>query len=154
MHSHFGSVSDMAPSLCLSVRGTSSQSLSPPGGLCYTRPVLSVTDLFTTPQNILYSMIQDIASLWSDPEDRRRYKAAASNFRIPYWDWAANPPAGESVLPRSIGGSALIDVDGPNGQQRIANPLFSYEFKPLHGPDFLDTAPVSDSMAFIIALSF
>lgn len=97
----------------------------------------------TSTQNILYSKIQDIASLWPDVEDRTRYQAAASNFRIPYWDWATNPPAGESVLPRSIGGSAFVDVNGPNGEQRIANPLYSYEFKPLDGPDFLDTAPVS-----------
>ncbi|OIW34914.1 Di-copper centre-containing protein [Coniochaeta ligniaria NRRL 30616] len=92
-------------------------------------------------ENILYSAMQDVASLWPNAEDRTRYQAAASNFRIPYWDWAANPPAGESILPQSIGGSAFVDVNGPNGEQRIANPLFSYEFKPLDGPDFLDTAP-------------
>lgn len=102
------------------------------------------TDPFCPPtQNILYSKIQDIASLWEDVEDRTRYQAAASNFRIPYWDWAANPPAGESVLPKSIGGSEFVDVNGPNGDQRIANPLFNYEFKPLDKADFLDTAPVS-----------
>ncbi|KAB5551230.1 hypothetical protein GE09DRAFT_1223030 [Coniochaeta sp. 2T2.1] len=92
-------------------------------------------------ENILYSKIQDIASLWPNQEDRTRYQKAAANWRIPYWDWAADPPAGESVLPKSIGGSAFIDVSGPNGDQRIANPLYSYEFKPLDAPDFLNTAP-------------
>jgi tyrosinase len=87
--------------------------------------------------------MQDIASLWPNNEDRKRYQAAVLNFRIPYWDWAANPPTGESVLPRSIGGSEFIDVDGPNGEQRIVNPLYRYEFKPLEGPDFLNAAPVS-----------
>lgn len=87
--------------------------------------------------------MQDIASLWANVEDRKRYQAAASLFRIPYWDWAASPLAGESVLPRSIGGDAFIDVSGPNGDQRIANPLYSYEFRPLDGSDFLDIAPVS-----------
>lgn len=107
----------------------------------FHRPLLTLFDPDT--QNVLYSVIQDIVSLWPNVQDRTRYQAAASNFRIPYWDWAANPPAGESVLPKSIGGSVFVDVNGPNGEQRIANPLFSYEFKPLDRPDFLDTAPVS-----------
>ena len=102
---------------------------------------------FNRTQNILYSRIQDIASLWPNQEDRTRYQKAAANWRIPYWDWAANPPAGESVLPKSIGGSVFIDVSGPNGEQRIANPLYSYEFKPLDAADFLNTHPVSLTIA-------
>jgi tyrosinase len=73
---------------------------------------------------------------------RDQYAAAAANFRIPYWDWAAVPPAGESVLPASVGGSDTVSVSGPNGVQTIANPLFSYEFKPLD-PTQLPDAPVS-----------
>ncbi|KAK4251830.1 hypothetical protein C7999DRAFT_27509 [Corynascus novoguineensis] len=81
-------------------------------------------------EQALYDLIQLIATLWPASE-RPRYERAARRFRLPYWDWAASPPPGESVLPRSIGGSPFVDVDGPNGLQRIANPLFSYQFKPL-----------------------
>ncbi len=80
-------------------------------------------------------MIQTITTFWPDSE-RPRYEAAARRFRHPYWDWAATPPAGESVLPKSIGGAAYVDINGPNGLQRIANPLFSYSFKPLDSAAF------------------
>jgi hypothetical protein len=102
--------------------------------------------LTTLSQNILYSVIENIASLWPEGAERQRYQAAATNFRIPYWDWAANPPAGESVLPRSIGGNQFIDVDGPNGVQRIANPLYNYQFKPLDTSDFLNMKPVGEHL--------
>ncbi|KAK3300469.1 uncharacterized protein B0H64DRAFT_428534 [Chaetomium fimeti] len=81
-------------------------------------------------EQALYELIQTIATFWPD-DKRQRYESAARRFRLPYWDWAATPPSGESVLPTSIGGNSFIDVDGPNGFQRIANPLFSYSFNPL-----------------------
>ncbi len=56
-------------------------------------------------------------------------------------DWAAQPPAGESVLPDSVGGSPFINVSGPNGVQRITNPLYTYLFKPLNSTIFIE-APV------------
>lgn len=92
-------------------------------------------------QQVLHSLIQTIATWWPDNE-RDRYVEAARRFRIPYWDWAATPPRGESVFPASVGGSPFVDVDGPNGRQRIANPLFSYTFKPLNATAF-DHPPVS-----------
>ena len=67
---------------------------------------------------------------------------AAANFRIPYWDWAATPSDGLNVLPDSVGGSPSVFVDGPDGAQEIANPLFSYRFSPLKSTDFPDY-PVS-----------
>jgi hypothetical protein len=82
-----------------------------------------------------------IATFWPD-DQRQRYESAARRFRLPYWDWAVTPPSGESVLPQSIGGSPWIDVNGPNGFQRIANPLFSYNFKPLDRTAF-SSGPVS-----------
>lgn len=82
-----------------------------------------------------------IASFWNDTE-RPRYQAAARRFRQPYWDFAAPPPEGESVLPWSVGGSQYVDVDGPNGRQRIANPLYTYYFRPLD-PDAFTFGPVS-----------
>lgn len=92
-------------------------------------------------QQVLYDLIQTIATFWPDDE-RQRFQDAARRFRIPYWDWAADPPSGQRVLPWSVGGSSYVDVDGPRGRQRIANPLFSYTFKPLNASAF-GWAPVS-----------
>lgn len=89
-----------------------------------------------------------IAALWPTAE-RQRYQAAARRFRIPYWDWAATPPSGQSVLPRSIGGSVYVDINGPNGLQRIANPLFSYTFKPLNTTAF-GYRPVSGAAIWFV----
>ncbi|KAI1108409.1 Di-copper centre-containing protein [Nemania sp. NC0429] len=89
-------------------------------------------------EQTLYNIVQYIASLWP-PEDRDRVEEAAKRFRIPYWDWAVSPPAGESVLPLSIGGSSTMNVSGPNGIQSISNPLFSFAFKPFNGSIFPDS---------------
>ncbi|KAK3337241.1 hypothetical protein B0T19DRAFT_481606 [Cercophora scortea] len=88
-------------------------------------------------EQVLYSTIQMIATWWPEGEARQRYMEAAATFRIPYWDWALNPPTGQSVLPLSVGGSPYVDVNGPSGVQRIANPLFSFTFKPLNATAFL-----------------
>jgi tyrosinase len=88
----------------------------------------------------MYENIRNIAS-WYPLEVRDRYITAAANFRIPYWDWAIVPPSGQSVFPDSVGESPGISVDGPSGTQVIANPLYSYRFKPL------DTSMLPDSPA-------
>jgi hypothetical protein len=89
-------------------------------------------------QQILYNLIQQIAQLYPAGPTRDKYTAAAADFRIPYWDWAAVPPAGQSVFPSSVGGSPYVVVDGPVGTQTIANPLWSYQFNPLNPNDLPD----------------
>jgi tyrosinase len=87
--------------------------------------------MLTGIQQVLYGHIQQIAALWPAGPDRDRYVAAAVNFRIPYWDWAATPVTGQSIYPAAVSGPPGISVAGPVGTQTIANPLFSYSFKPL-----------------------
>ncbi|KAK4231718.1 hypothetical protein QBC38DRAFT_439739 [Podospora fimiseda] len=82
-------------------------------------------------EQVLYSLAQMIAGWWPEHE-RLLYQQAARRFRIPYWDWASPSPTGGGVLPGSVGGSPWIDVNGPNGVQRISNPLYSYTFRPLN----------------------
>ncbi|KAI0553589.1 Di-copper centre-containing protein [Xylaria curta] len=89
-------------------------------------------------EQTLYNIVQYIASLWP-PQELDRVQKAARKFRIPYWDWAAAPPTGESVLPLSISGSSIMNVSGPNGIQSIANPLFSFAFRPFNGSIFPDS---------------
>lgn len=98
------------------------------------RPAL----LTVPPQQILFSIIQYIASLY--PEDQvDHFQEVARQFRLPYWDWAAVPENGSSVLPESIGGSPNVNVSGPRGDQEISNPLFSYIFKPFDPSIFPET---------------
>ncbi|KAL7629292.1 hypothetical protein AAE478_000812 [Parahypoxylon ruwenzoriense] len=79
---------------------------------------------------------------WYQITDRQdRFQEAAATFRMPYWDWAAVPPDGDSVLPLSVGSSPNINVSGPNGVQTISNPLFSYVFRPFNGSTFPDFPP-------------
>ncbi|KAI1143479.1 Di-copper centre-containing protein [Hypoxylon sp. FL0543] len=88
-------------------------------------------------EQVLYNIVQYIASLY--PQDLRdRFEKAAATFRIPYWDWAAVPPDGVSVLPLIAGGSSTVNVSGPNGVQSISNPLFSYVFRPFNSSIFPD----------------
>ena len=101
-----------------------------------SRPVVPLTNEY---QHGLYNLIQGIAVQYPAGSTRDQYVAAATNFRIPYWDWAmANQPGG-SVLPDSVGGSPSVTVDGPYGTQTIGNPLFSYRFDPLSSSDFPDS---------------
>ncbi|KXH25142.1 hypothetical protein CSIM01_11403 [Colletotrichum simmondsii] len=81
-------------------------------------------------EQILFQLVQLIASWFPDPTERAYYQAAAIDFRIPYWDWATTPPLGESVYLSEFEQPA-IEVYGPNGWQTIANPLYSYKFRPL-----------------------
>ncbi|KAJ8128213.1 hypothetical protein O1611_g5423 [Lasiodiplodia mahajangana] len=102
-------------------------------GYCHHVSILFPT--WHRPYLVLYEYI---ASLWP-PEDLDRVQKAAKKFRMPYWDWAITPPAGESVLPLSIGGSSTMNVSGPNGIQSISNPLFSFSFRPFNGSIFPDS---------------
>lgn len=79
----------------------------------------------------MYNIVQYIASLYPAGPQRIRFQQAALTFRMPYWDWAATPPYNQSVLPLSVGGDSDITADGPSGVQQIANPLFTFTFKPL-----------------------
>lgn len=90
----------------------------------------------------MYNVVQYIASLYPAGPQRARFQEAAQTFRMPYWDWAAMPPNNQSVLPFSVGGEPDIMADGPNGLQLIANPLFTYTFKPLD-PSIFPDFPVS-----------
>ncbi len=55
---------------------------------------------------------------------------AAASLRLPYWDWAMDPPAGQNDVPDSIA-QPSIQVITPNGTQTIPNPLYQYTFHPI-----------------------
>ncbi|PNS20693.1 Tyrosinase [Sphaceloma murrayae] len=78
-------------------------------------------------EQILYGHVQDAANSFPDDGRRARYVNAARNFRIPYWDWAAQSCAECLPYPRLVS-QMYLDVDTPNGRQTLMNPLFRYNF--------------------------
>lgn len=85
-------------------------------------------------QEILYQVIQKKATEFPVAEGRARYVAAAKDFRMPYWDWAAVVPLETDSFPSSLS-SETIDVVTPTSQGRptpIDNPLYSFKFHPVN----------------------
>ncbi|KYK58078.1 tyrosinase precursor [Drechmeria coniospora] len=78
--------------------------------------------------------------MFANATDRQLYQQAASDFRVPYWDWSRSAPAGQTHLPDFFW-SPIVAQNGPNGMQNIKNPLFSYQFHPLD-PEALIWNPV------------
>ncbi|KAF4867553.1 Tyrosinase [Colletotrichum siamense] len=115
----------------LSFRGTAFQVLpaSTIGAIAPTCPFFFLHGTASI-SPFLFRLVQMIATWFTDPNERAFYHAAAADFRIPYWDWAAAPPTGESVFLPDFE-SEGIQIYGPNGWQYIANPLYSYKFNPL-----------------------
>ncbi|KAH6890579.1 hypothetical protein B0T10DRAFT_596680 [Thelonectria olida] len=69
------------------------------------------------------------SGLFTNETERRAYQQAASDFRIPYWDWSLNAPEGEEHFPK-VFWDPVVSQHGPNGVQKIRNPLYSYYFHP------------------------
>lgn len=53
---------------------------------------------------------------------------------MPYWDWAAAPPAGDDYVPTIVGQPSIqVITPGSNGKPvQISNPLYSYKFNLLN----------------------
>lgn len=77
----------------------------------------------------MYRMVNVIADMFPNATERQLYQQAASDFRIPYWDWAMDVPEGEEFFP-DVFWNATISQRGPRGVQKIRNPLHSYRFHP------------------------
>lgn len=91
--------------------------------LTWHRPYLALYE------QLIYEHVIDAANSFPAGAVRRRYLAAAGRFRVPYWDWAAVPPNGESVWPTVVT-TPTIGVTLPNGTANISNPLYAYNFHP------------------------
>ncbi|KAH7035016.1 uncharacterized protein B0I36DRAFT_381822 [Microdochium trichocladiopsis] len=86
-------------------------------------------------EQTLYNLVQSIAELW--PEDElEHWRETARRFRIPYWDWGRVTETDKNVFPDDIAGQRGITAYGPNGDQAIANPLYSYIFQPFNASIF------------------
>jgi len=92
-------------------------------------------------EQVLYRIVQDIAASFENSTD---YRAAATTFRVPYWDWLLPAPVGQDTMPTFISSSAPVLVNTPNGTQKIPNPLYRYHFSPLDSSQFPDYPVIID----------
>ena len=98
-------------------------------------------------KQILYANVLDIVDSFEGTPQHDSYVNAASTFRMPYWDWAAAPSEGQSVLPTSLT-VPEVQITLPNGTATIPNPLYAYRFHP-RPDDFLayvSPSPFSSSL--------
>lgn len=87
-------------------------------------------------EQLLHTHALAIVDSIPDATTKARYRTAASKLRLPFWDWAEKPPAGEHVLPSSVA-DEQIPITLPNGTvASIENPLFMYRFDPINPADF------------------
>ena len=72
------------------------------------------------------------------PAQRGRYQAAATTFRVPYWDWTLN-----ATMPDPVN-DPMITINTPEGVQNMVNPLYDYTFHPQpSASDFPPDDPLS-----------
>ncbi|KAI9808406.1 MAG: hypothetical protein M1826_004170 [Phylliscum demangeonii] len=93
-------------------------------------------------EQVLYHIIQQVVAEFNG-STRLRYQNAANRFAIPYWDWAAAPATGQSVLPSSISSAAKVSVTTAQGRISIDNPLYAYKFHPLDPTELPDSPLVA-----------
>jgi tyrosinase len=105
---------------------------------------LARTDRF---QQEVYRLANLIAGMYQNSAERALYQRAASDLRIPYWDWAKDAPPGQTQFP-DVFWDAVITQTGPRGPQLIRNPLYSYQFRPVNEDAFI-WAPVSPSVLLV-----
>ncbi|KAJ4402860.1 hypothetical protein N0V91_006932 [Didymella pomorum] len=93
-------------------------------------------------EQILHDRAVDIANEYPIGEARNKAMTIADRVRLPYWDWAIDPPnSKEGCMPASLR-RPMATVTFPNGTTgSIANPLYRYDFHPLVYDDF---APLSE----------
>ncbi|KAF3901427.1 Tyrosinase [Orbilia brochopaga] len=95
------------------------------GGYCTHADILFLTwhrPYVALYEAALYAEVQQIASKF--PEGSRD-RAAALNWRIPYWDWLSN----NFAVPDVVGTPQIQVRDPTRGTVDIANPLYSYQYK-------------------------
>lgn len=78
-------------------------------------------------EQTLFEHIVDAVNDFPAGPVRRRYASAALSWRMPFWDWAAQPEDGQSVYPTSVR-NLTVEVMMPSGRRTIPNPLYSYRF--------------------------
>lgn len=88
-------------------------------------------------EQVLHDRAVEIAKEYPAGDDQDKAMEIADKVRLPYWDWAMDPPNNEEgCMPASLR-RPTATVTFPNGTTgTIANPLYRYDFHPLNYDDF------------------
>ena len=76
----------------------------------------------------LLKVVKTIANEYPAGNARTTMVNAANVMRMPYWDWAAKPPAGRPHLPKIVSDFS-VTVNAQQGTRTFNNPFFRYDFK-------------------------
>lgn len=99
-------------------------------------------------EQILHDKAVDIANEYTVGEARNKAMSIAERVRLPYWDWAMNPPNSEEGSMPACLRRPTATVTFPNGTKgEIPNPLYRYEFHPLKYDDFAPLVSTSSLLS-------
>ncbi|KAI9644994.1 hypothetical protein NHQ30_007029 [Ciborinia camelliae] len=76
-------------------------------------------------------------------DNSEAYRMAATTLRLPYWDWAANPPNNGPILPHVLSNPTASVIYPDGTKATVDNPLYSYRFHPLDPEDFQNAGAVA-----------
>lgn len=87
-------------------------------------------------EQILHDRAVDIANEYPVGPARDNAVETANRVRLPFWDWAIDPPNADGNIPSSLR-RPMVTVTNPDGTKSdIKNPLYRYDFHPLKSDDF------------------
>lgn len=90
-------------------------------------------------EQAFYTCVQNVVASFPPGATHDKYALAAISLRIPYWDWAETPTAGQPVVPACITDKYISGLVTPSGvQNNVINPLFRYTFHPLVPSDMMN----------------
>ena len=72
-------------------------------------------------------------TLHLDPQEEDTWRGAASQFRLPYWDWARKQAYAQDFAIPQVCTWDTVDIIMPNGQKKkdFPNPLVKFRNPPL-----------------------
>jgi hypothetical protein len=88
-------------------------------------------------EQMLSTQARAIVDELPDGDLKKKWSELARRQRLPYWDWAIDPPnQEEGSMPMSLRRES-VTITYPNGtQEQRPNPLYSFAFHPLVPEDF------------------
>jgi tyrosinase len=103
-------------------------------------------------EQVLHDRAVDVANEYPIGQAHNRAMELANRVRLPYWDWAMNPPnSTEGVIPSSLR-DRMVTINCPNGTvSEVQNPLYRYDFHPLESDVF---APLVSSSLPVIKVTY
>ncbi|KAL0630990.1 hypothetical protein Q9L58_010157 [Maublancomyces gigas] len=82
-------------------------------------------------EQTLFANVKAAVAAFPPGPTKDKYTRLVPSFRVPYWDFAAQP-----ALPDIILNKKQIEVTTPTGKQTINNPLYCYNFGTIDRTDF------------------